>query len=186
MSTQESTEYRLQEVCSLTGLGRSTLFKYLSVFGELLEDSVYTKDGMKYITQQGLELIKQIINMKEQGHQTLKGIKEKLMNSDIIGCHAVHTDVYDTIDPLFDRLKRENERLLEQNQKLKDERDYFKEQFEQTQQLLKDITSELSEERQRHDVIVMQLTRQFEQQTKLLEYIREQQNKRKWWKLWRR
>ena len=186
MSTQEITEYKLPEVCSITGLARSTLFKYLSVFGELLEESVYTKDGTKYITQQGLEVIQQIIKMKEQGHQTLKGIKEKLMNSGVIGCHAVHTDVYDAIDPLFDRLKRENERLFEQNQKLFDERDYFKEQFERTQQLLKDFTSELSEERQRHDVIVLQLTRQFEQQTNFLEDLRERQNKRKWWKLGRR
>jgi hypothetical protein len=57
------------------------------------------------------------------------------------------------------------------------------EQIDWLKQRVETLEEELSEVRQRSDTIVMQLSRQFEQQKLLLEDTRPEKNNRRWWTL---
>ena len=76
---------------------------------------------------------------------------------------------------LINQLKSENERLVQQ-QSEKDK------QIENLQGQLEGTQKDVAEASQRHDTILLQLTRQLENQQKMLEYHQEP-----WWqRIWRR
>jgi DNA anti-recombination protein RmuC len=77
---------------------------------------------------------------------------------------------------MIQHLKTENEHLRQQVEKLQAE---LLESRQRTDQLIQQMQQDAAESQQRSDTIILQLTRQFEQQTKLLEDMRQKEEKKR-------
>jgi Arc/MetJ-type ribon-helix-helix transcriptional regulator len=71
-------------------------------------------------------------------------------------------------EPLNDVEQRFNEQLKEENERLH-------QRLEQAMETIQQMQSDFESSKQRSDTIILQFTRQFEEQTKLLEDMRQQQ-----------
>ena len=84
-----------------------------------------------------------------------------------------------------DYLGKENEELRQQTEYLKQQAQGKDKQIEDLQQRLEETNKALADAGERHDTIVMQLTRQLEQSQRLLEFHQESWYRR-WFKRQRR
>ena len=106
-------------------------------------------------------------------------LESKLENRRRLVCITDDTQVSYKDEQIVAQLRRENEQLRKQT-------DIQNEQIRELREELKQKDSDLRKERsaaedtsQRHDTIVLQLTRQLEQSQRLLEY-----NQAPWWRKW--
>ncbi len=83
------------------------------------------------------------------------------------------------IQQLIEQLRKENEDLNQQKEYLKEQTQRKDDQIGNLQTQLEESHRDASEASQRHDTIVLQLTRQLENQQKLLEYHQEP-----WYRRW--
>lgn len=127
---------------------------------------------MTYLSDDGLQLLLQINDLRKNKGLSLGEIAEALGNSTDNGKRGSKEAVNDSVTIV------EKEKDL-----LKQENEFLKERLKQAEEHSEQLTKELSEANRRHDTIVLQFTRQFEQHNNLLEDLREQSHK-KWWKFW--
>ena len=155
----EMEKYKLIEIASITGLSKSTVYQWFKFFQPFFQPFQVKIGKGKGLNKQGLELFQQICIWKEDGNVTLENIKEKLINSGF--GETWKGNGKSGIEAESDELVR----LGKENQ-------WLKEQLEKANQ-------ELSETRKRQDTIILQLTRQLENQQNLLEY-----HQTPFWKRW--
>lgn len=131
-------------------------------------------DDATYLTAQFLQLLVHINDLRKNKGLSLGEIEQILKDSSNNGGHKSKETVNDSVKTL----KQENESLKQENE-------FLKERLKRAEERNEQLVSELSDSNQRHDTIVLQFTRQFEQQTKVLEDLRQKQ-KRRWWKWWKK
>lgn len=166
--------YKVAEAANLAGLSKPTAYKYLQYFNSPFTELTEQIDDVTYLTAEGLQLLVHINDLRKNKGLSLGEIAEILKDSSNNGSHKSKESVNDSVK----NLKQENELLKQENE-------FLKERLKQAEERNEQLVTELSDSNQRHDTIVMQFTRQFEQQTKVLEDLRQKQ-KRKWWKWWKK
>ena len=152
-------KYKLIEIASITGLSKSTIYQWFKFFQPFFQPFQVKIGKGKGLNKKGLELFQQIRTWKDDGNITLENIKDKLIN-----------EGYG--ESWKDNGKSGIELRSSELSRLKDENQWLKEQLEKANQ-------EFSEARKRQDTIILQLTRQLENQQSLLEYHRTP-----FWKKW--
>ena len=167
--------YKVAEAANLAGLSKPTAYKYLQCFNSLFASLTEQIGDVTYLSTDGLQLLLHINDLRKNKGLSLAKITEILEdsfnNGNLMGKEGVNDSVK--------TLKQENELLKQENE-------FLKERLKQAEERQQQLVTELSDSNQRHDTIVLQFTRQFEQQTKFLEDLRQQHNRKKWWKWWKR
>lgn len=167
--------YKVAEAANLAGLSKPTAYKYLQHFNSLFTDLTEQIDDVTYLSVDGLQLLLHINDLRKNKGLSLGEVTEILEdsvnNGNLLGKEGVNDSV---------------KTLQQENELLKQENEFLKERLKQAEERQQLLVNELSESNQRHDTIVLQFTRQFEHQTKLLEDLRQQHIRKKWWKWWKR
>lgn len=175
METETQESYRVAEIAQKTGIGKSTVYEYLNNFPEAFQIFQTPIGNAKCLTQEGFDLFKQILHWKHSENLTSEQITERLEQQEYIlsqkkdGKSGIFPESYHT----------ELQYLKQKLQNAQQESEYFKVKFEETLQELSNVRRDAEDSRQRQDVIILQLTRQLDEQTKLLEY-----HQVPWWKRW--
>ena len=173
IETQES--YRIAEIAENTGIGKSTVYEYLNNFSEAFQPFQTQIGNAKCLTQEGFDLFKQILDWKRRENLTHEQITERLEKQGYIITQKVYGN-----PGIFQESYHTEFLILKQKlETVEQEAAYFKAKFEETLQELSESRKDVEQSRQRQDTIILQLTRQLEEQTKLLEYHRAP-----WWKRW--
>jgi len=155
----EVEKYKLMEIASIIGLSKSTVYQWMKFFQPFFQPfQVKIGKGIG-LNKQGLELFQQIKIWKDDGNTTLEIIRERL------GSEGYRPGWKDAG---ISGIESESSELMS----IREENRWLKEQLEKANQ-------ELSETRKRQDTIILQLTRQLENQQNLLEY-----HQTPFWKRW--
>ena len=123
--------------------------------------------------------IDEAVSMLGVSRRTIdRRIKKGEFKSKLVGNRRyVYIDTtLDNLDKVSESVSHRTEPLLEQLQK---ENEYLKGQNQSLQRQLEEVNKTLADVSQRHDTIVLQLTRQLEQSQRLLEYHQQPV-----WKRW--
>lgn len=166
--------YKVAEAANLAGLSKPTAYKYLQHFNSHFNSKTEQIDDVTYLSDEGLQLLLHINDLRKNKGLSLGEITEILSDSNHNGNNRSKEGVNDSVKIL----QKENELLKQENE-------FLKIRLTQSEEHNEQLTKELSESNLRHDTIVLQFTRQFEQQKQVLEDLREQNNKKKWWKWWK-
>jgi hypothetical protein len=167
--------YRIAEIAQQTGLNKSTVYKYLDHFHAVLMDSIRIDNGVKYIDEKGLEIFHQIQSMKAHRNMELDDILKQLL--DMSGNNGRNVDNSDETDIKTELAvaKKQIEMLETENGFLKERLSEAVESRQRNDAIIQQIQQDASESQQRSDTIILQFTRQFEEQTKLLEDMRQKE-----------
>ena len=164
--------YRIAEIAHKTGLNKSTVYKYLDHFHAVLMDSVRIENGVKYIDNKGLEIFYHIQEMKAHRNMELDDILKQLL--DMYGNNGHPIDNSDETDIKIQLAvaKKQIEIVEKENSYLKERLSQAEVARQRNDAIIQQMQHDSAEAQQRSDTIILQLTRQFEQQTLLLEDMR--------------
>ena len=164
--------YRIAEIAEKTGLNKSTVYKYLDHFHAVLKDSILLDNGVKYIDERGLEIFLQIQSMKAHRNMELDDILKQIINMSGDNGHTVDDSGETDVKTELAVAKKQIEMLEQENRYLKERLSEAEISHQHHESTIQQMQQDATEAQQRSDTIILQLTRQFEQQTMLLEDMR--------------
>ena len=118
--------YKIIEASQIVDLSRATVYKYLNEFQTIFKDSIRDVDGVRYIDDEGLYLLKKIKALKVHKNISLNDIETELLKEKYGQCHTDNNGVDNGVETKS--LKMENALLKEQNETLHEDIRFLREQ----------------------------------------------------------
>lgn len=114
MDIEEKQEYTIKECLDILNISKATLYSRINLNKVSLNQYISMKNGKKYITSEGLELIKCLNNSSDYVQTSSDSLENKLMNALKEQIEELKKDK----ERLFAELEIKNKQIEDQNRML--------------------------------------------------------------------
>lgn len=167
--------YDTETVSNILGVQSSTIRKYCALMQKHGYEFNKNSVGHRIFYSKDVEVIKQIVDLKNSGSMTLTEAVQTILNSDIEDITDV-TDMAVVVDPSY-------EKLLEQFKNFKDEQMEFNKKLLEQIKKQEDYIKNSILERDRR--LIAALRESMETRNQLIDIATELKNKKPWWQFWK-